>query len=435
MTSPRRFEQDLPALLADLYVGGLPDYRDDIVLTTAATRQRPAWTFPERWIPMDVAMRRLPVARLPWRTLAIAALIAILAAAAVFVAGSRQRVPPPFGPAANGPIAYSVNGQILVRDSFAAGTRVIIDGPGAAFPTFSPDGTKVLFSRTTNGEEILYVAAADGTSERRVFDQPLRNAAATWSPDSRTIALETDLDYVPELQMVNAPALLIVNADGSGSRRLDLAPLRPSDVVFRPPDGATMLVRARVDTGQQDLYLMNADGSNRRALGIPSPLLFGPDWDVSGATYSPSGDRIAFNAVEADPVSGYQHFRVHLRQPDGSGDVEVASPNAYIQEAWPAYSPDGKWILVHRWQWKADGGKGWLAVLPADGSTVGRDIGPKVDGGEDTGLTKAWSPDGTKVLVRADNTKQLFSIDPTTGAYEELPWGSMDLPNVRRMAP
>ena len=46
MTSPRRFEQDLPALLAGLYLAGTPDYRDDIVQQTARVRQRPAWTFP-----------------------------------------------------------------------------------------------------------------------------------------------------------------------------------------------------------------------------------------------------------------------------------------------------------------------------------------------------------------------------------------------------
>jgi hypothetical protein len=51
MNSPQRIEQDLPALLADLYLAGTPDYRDDIVRETARVRQRPPWTFPERWLP------------------------------------------------------------------------------------------------------------------------------------------------------------------------------------------------------------------------------------------------------------------------------------------------------------------------------------------------------------------------------------------------
>ena len=31
-----------------------PDYRDDLIRRTARTRQRPAWTFIERWLPMSV---------------------------------------------------------------------------------------------------------------------------------------------------------------------------------------------------------------------------------------------------------------------------------------------------------------------------------------------------------------------------------------------
>ena len=428
MTSSQRFEQDLPALLSDLYVGGQPDYRDDLIRATAATRQRPAWTFPERWIPMDVAVQRLPRASLPMRSIVVAILILILGAAILVAVGSRHRVPPPFGPAANGPIAYAANGDILVRDTFDGPSRVLVGGATVDLdPTFSPTGTSFNFGRMIGGSEYLMVADADGGNVRRVLDLPLASAAVSWAPDGRTMAVAM---YVNGL-----PSLLMVAADGSGYRQIDLGGLRPTDVAFRPPDGATMLVRAQVASGQQDLYVMNADGSNRRPLGIPSPLLFGPDWDVSGATYSPSGDRIALNSVEADPLSGYQHFRVHLRNPDGSGDLEVASPNATIQEAWPAYSPDGKWILVHRWQWKSEAGKGWLAVMPADGSQVARDIGPKIDGGEDTGLIKAWTPDGSRVLVRAGNTEQLFSIDPLSGAYQELPWGSVDLPDVRRLAP
>ena len=79
MTSPRRFEQDLPALLADMYVAGTPDYRDDLVQQIARVRQRPAWTFPERWLPMDFATKAMPGApRIPWRIVGVLALLAVL---------------------------------------------------------------------------------------------------------------------------------------------------------------------------------------------------------------------------------------------------------------------------------------------------------------------------------------------------------------------
>ena len=35
-----------------------PDYLDDIFQVTARTRQRPRWTFLERWLPMDTAIVR-----------------------------------------------------------------------------------------------------------------------------------------------------------------------------------------------------------------------------------------------------------------------------------------------------------------------------------------------------------------------------------------
>jgi len=73
--------------------------------------------------------------------------------------------------------------------------------------------------------------------------------------------------------------------------------------------------------------------------------------------------------------------------------------------------------------------------MPADGLVAARDIGPRIPGGEHTGLTDMWSPDGTRIIMRADNTKQVYSIDPATGRAELLPWAGFDLPDIRRVAP
>ena len=117
MTSPQRFERDLPALLADTYVAGTPDYRDDLVQQLAAARQRPAWTFPERWLPVDLVTERVSTPRAPWRAIGVLALIGLLlaATAAVYV-GSQPRIPPPFGLAANGQVVFTQDGDVFVRD-------------------------------------------------------------------------------------------------------------------------------------------------------------------------------------------------------------------------------------------------------------------------------------------------------------------------------
>ena len=100
MTVDQRFERTLPDVLADLYLGPTPDYRDDLLSQTARTSQRPAWTFPERWIPMaDLASRPAYIPRVSWRTIAVALVIlALLIAGTVVFVGSRQpRLPLPSG--------------------------------------------------------------------------------------------------------------------------------------------------------------------------------------------------------------------------------------------------------------------------------------------------------------------------------------------------
>ncbi len=432
MTSQQRFERDLPVLLADLYVGGIPDYRDELVQTTAATRQRPAWTFPTRWLPMDITMRRVPAMPAVWRVIVVALLLVALIAAAVYV-GSQRHVAPPFGPARNGAIAYSSGGELYVRDSVDSPARLVAGGPGDdAFPTFSPDGTHLLFSTTLNGDETLKVANADGSSPIKVFEEPIVNASAAWAPDGRSIALITT--------RLGFPTLFLVSSDGTRSTPIDLGLLVPMDIAWRPPLGETLLVRASGPRGV-DLYTVRRDGTGLQALGLPSPRLFGEQWDLGGPAWSTDGGTIAYNVVERNPSTGVVRFRVHLVNADGSHDRSVIGPKSDdVQEAWPQFSPDGSQLLVHRWTWSrdsggSDDGLGWLAVLPADGGVIGRDIGPRIKGGEHTGLTKSWSPDGSRVLMRADNTQQVYSIDPVSGEVSLLDWAGFDLPDIERLAP
>ena len=53
-----RFERRLPEILTRISAPQVPDYTDDILGLTARRRQRPGWTFPGRWLPMDIAAPR-----------------------------------------------------------------------------------------------------------------------------------------------------------------------------------------------------------------------------------------------------------------------------------------------------------------------------------------------------------------------------------------
>ena len=80
MSSSERYERRLPELLDELAAPRTPAYFNDILGQVGRTRQRPGWTFPERWLPMSAVSDRLQAApRVPLRAVAVAALILLAA--------------------------------------------------------------------------------------------------------------------------------------------------------------------------------------------------------------------------------------------------------------------------------------------------------------------------------------------------------------------
>ena len=74
MTAYDTLERDLTDWLGDAAAPRVPDYTDAIVQLAVGRRQRPRWTFLERWLPMSVVQLH-PVThpRFPWRTVGLLA--------------------------------------------------------------------------------------------------------------------------------------------------------------------------------------------------------------------------------------------------------------------------------------------------------------------------------------------------------------------------
>ncbi len=202
MTTEARFERQLPTVLEDLYLGPTPDYRDEVLAAATDTRQRPAWTFPGRWLPMaDIASRPAFAPRLPWRAIGAALIVlALLVALAVAYVGSHQtKVPPPFGPARNGQIVFAANGDILTGDPVEGTSRAIVTGPEMdGNPRFSRDGTRIAFMRQvtgTTGSFDLVVVNADGSDLKILSPTPLdTDGPFEWSPDGSYLVF-TDTEF------------------------------------------------------------------------------------------------------------------------------------------------------------------------------------------------------------------------------------------------
>ena len=433
MTSPRRFEQDIPALLADLYLAGTPTYRDDLVQQVARVRQRPAWTFPGRWLPMEIVTTRVPTTRIPWRQIGVLALLALLLAAALAMyAGSLQvRVPAPFGPAGNGLIAYAADGDIFTADPVSGIATAIVASPESDVgPRFSRDGTQIVFEREVGERSQLYAVKPDGSDLRLLTPEPLRltpsELGEPWeqyqfSPDGRSVLI------------AEAGGMLLAASDGSGSPIRIQAGMTVTEPSFRPPDGREILFVGQFVGLNHGVFAIDRSTGDVRRI-VQAPL----GYDLAGANWSPDGSRIAYWMWGGPDSATRTTARTHVINADGTGDRLLELPPGAFWQLGSDWSNDGtRLFLMRGYSIGIDAVR--PVVAPADGSSMGVEI---PYGGS---LVEAccgyfeWAPDDSVIFGRpADETGapgQQIIIDPVARTSRTAPWTSTSDPAWQRRAP
>ena len=85
-------------------------------------------------------------------------------------------------------------GEIYVINADGTGKRRLTrDAAFDCCPSWSPDGTKILFTSARDGNDEIYVMNADGSGQRTISPSPsTQEFGAVWSPDGRTIAFASD---------------------------------------------------------------------------------------------------------------------------------------------------------------------------------------------------------------------------------------------------
>jgi Tol biopolymer transport system component len=429
MTSERRFERDLPRLFEQLAAGPTPDYRDDIVRQTAHVRQRPAWTFPERWLPMTAVTTRLSGAPpLPWRMLALVALLLVaLVVGALLIAGARSRLPAPFGPAANGQIAYAANGDIYTVDPVSRVATAVVSGNDLdRNPVWSRDGTHLAFERKvgdSSGPGRLYIARSDGGDVKVLTPVNVINLSSyTFSPDGREIAYTSG----PE----GDRKLWVAKADGTGVRQLDVK-LSVQAPVYRPPNGAELIFADETDVAKgYGIYALDIGNGTVRQLLAPTPGV-GLGW----VRMSPDGSRIAYETWTEDP-NGLTYV-VHVMNADGTGAKPLPMPPGVVFEDAPEWSNDSRHIALIRGYKQFDADI-VLAIVPADGSGFGVETRHRVT--SCCSHAYEWAPDDSVILMTEygfedQNPLRQLLIDPATGATSPAAWDTTSTPAWQRRAP
>lgn len=434
MTTERRLERDLPMILGDLAVAPYPDYIDDVLAGTAQRRQRPAWTFPERWLPMDLATSRVPTARLPWRQLGVLALIGLLIAAALAVyVGTQPRLPAPFGVAANGVVAFvDADGAIRQADPVTGLTEVIVPGPGNERPLFSPDGSRLAYlHESDSGAYEIVVAEADGQRPTVIATEPMPQVGhLSWSPDSATIVVSVwpGRLRVYDAATPGAPRSIEVEGQQPGRTGFDDFNSNTQDI-FRPPTGAQIMFIGATIAGPA-LFVADADGTNARAIIEPTTASYS---ELDVPVWSPDGSRIALVLASVrDPSIR----RIYIVDADGTGLRELSHDLHQRTENNPSWSPDGTKVAFQRW-WN-DESCGYCVTRPI--TVVGVDDGSETEVGiinVDGYAGWSWSPDGLAILAVAHNAgEHRMQVAPLTGdAPTYLDVITDSAPSWQRIAP
>lgn len=174
------------------------------------------------------------------------------------------------------------------------------NGAYNAEATLSPDGKRLIFTSTVDGDLELYTMNVDGTDVRRITRRMGYDGGAFFSPDGRQIVWRA---------MYPATA-----ADTADYQRL--------------------LAQRLVRPSNLEIWVANADGSGARQVTTLGGANFAP-------FFHPDGKRIIFASNHEQPRG--RNFDLYMIGVDGSGLERITFDEDF--DGFPMFSPDGRRLV------------------------------------------------------------------------------------------
>ncbi len=239
---------------------------------------------------------------------------------------------------------WPVQNICTIRADTSSNQCLTTDGHSHS-PSWSPDAKRILFihdtslstppayqeteqTRTHHPVELSVMDASGANRKVLRTIEPVIHSA-TWSPDGTTLAITAATALTPgESQAV---ALFLLPTSGKGElQRIRQNAWTPS----WSPDGRRLAFTVEQPRGHWRVHTSNADGTGETAIGNPNQNNGSPAW-------SPDGKRIAFDQFTGDG----RRQQVFVMNADGSNIQQLTTDSAWSCTR-PSWSPAGNQLLV-----------------------------------------------------------------------------------------
>jgi TolB protein len=278
------------------------------------------------------------------------------------------------GPAKNGQIAFRRffddahrRGAIFLGNPDGTGERQLTHPPAghvdALFgpPSFAPDGSKLVFTRSSRrGNALWTVDVRSGRERRLLHDRERGSDHGVYSPDGRRIAfalIEGPLKH-NDLRV----SLNITAAGGRRIRRLvDLNYKGDLGRIAWAPDGRRIVyeVARAGGRGTHALFVLASRGGRPHRIGP-----WRRNVEFNTLDWSPDGRRLLIQFLPLDSSFGGDYYTL---RPNGTGLHRLTHFGSKATTGAAAWSPDGKSIVFAN---AGVGGNDDIYTMRSDGSGI-----------------------------------------------------------------